>query len=517
MNNKVLVDSFDVPASANKWKLNESTDSESVVDGVNILGRAVGPFFAVNSDSRNHRFYSKELWERAIENNRDRMKNGEMIGTIGHNQSLDDQALLEGKVSHRVSRLWIDEDTNTGMGEILIINSTAGRELNALLRGGVRLKISSRALGEYKGKTSSGSDIIDESTFELQGFDFVQIPGVVNAIPVLVESKSEEDDDEDEETKKDNLQKSRNTTEPNMEYMEQLVREKAKLESDLAESLEKNKLLAESNSSLNKLVRSRSSQMNIVRESLKGSDDQLRRVTARLARLQEELRRYRKLGSPRAIEECLDRSRSIFRKYMEFGKPKQLTEAFKKANYLISSYRNLGTPAEIKSVLEYADGYSRLGSLSSIARGQRLIKTYEKLGSPKVIASRLNLLGDYVKLGSPHKIAEAFRATDNTLRAIQNNHRKAQVKSFSESYKIPRQAAAELISKHGLNGARRLLEDLKYGSDVSSRYQVSAKPSLNETLPARRNVNRNSSSYSHSRFDNSTSRLTNLFERFNKN
>jgi len=67
--------------------------------------------FLVEHSSLNHRYYTRELWDKAISENADVVTRGKMLGTIGHEQPIDDKALLEGKISHRVSKIWIDESS----------------------------------------------------------------------------------------------------------------------------------------------------------------------------------------------------------------------------------------------------------------------------------------------------------------------------------------------------------------------------------------------------------------------
>ena len=174
------------------WEIFEAKeDKTGVVDGVNILGRAVGPFFTIDGKSQNNRFYERKLWDKVLRETSDTVNHGQMLGTIGHEQALDDNALREGKVSHRVSKLWIDEGKKLGMGEILILNTTAGRTLNTYLRGGVELSVSSRGFGKYSGE-KEGARLVDSKSYKLETFDIVRNPGVPHAKPALVEEHTED-------------------------------------------------------------------------------------------------------------------------------------------------------------------------------------------------------------------------------------------------------------------------------------------------------------------------------------
>jgi len=70
-------------------------------NGNSILGKIKGTFFVPNGTSRNNRYYSKSLWEKQLSRPDVKTKLSErrMLGTISHDQEIDDKAVLEGKVS----------------------------------------------------------------------------------------------------------------------------------------------------------------------------------------------------------------------------------------------------------------------------------------------------------------------------------------------------------------------------------------------------------------------------------
>jgi hypothetical protein len=153
--------------------------------GTTILARAHGPFFLVEAASRNKRYYKRELWEKAIEKNKPRLESRQMVGTIGHEQEINDIALRDGLVSHIVEKLWIDEK-GMGRGEITVINTDVGRRLNTYLRSGMKFPVSSRAFGEFVPEQMIGdAQVINPETFQLETFDFVRNPGVEVATPRL--------------------------------------------------------------------------------------------------------------------------------------------------------------------------------------------------------------------------------------------------------------------------------------------------------------------------------------------
>ena len=117
-------------------------------------------------------------------NVRKRLEERRMFGTIGHEQKLGDCAVLDGKISHIITNIGIFN--GQGIGEALIIDTPAGRILNTLLRAGLKIFVSSRADGSYKGE-DKGMRIVDPDTYQIEGWDFVLDPGFLQANPSLVE------------------------------------------------------------------------------------------------------------------------------------------------------------------------------------------------------------------------------------------------------------------------------------------------------------------------------------------
>jgi len=120
------------------------SESQSIVDGEHIIARASGEAFFPDSASRNNRFYPREAWTNALKDESLQTRLGKRLvfGSVGHDQPLDDVAVREGKISHIVNRIYIDESTGKGMAEFLILNTPSGRTLNTLLRAGSAISVS---------------------------------------------------------------------------------------------------------------------------------------------------------------------------------------------------------------------------------------------------------------------------------------------------------------------------------------------------------------------------------------
>ena len=166
-----------------------------------ILGRLVGTHFVPCGESRNGRWYSKELWYEQLEKPfvKERLTNNSMLGTIGHALDITENQLRDGLVSHYTTNLRIEptgdpKNPYRGIGESVILATPAGKMLKTYLDAGVKFWVSSRADGDFLPgqfhRTSEGKDIpiLDKDKFRLDRFDMVLSPGFLQAKPELQES-----------------------------------------------------------------------------------------------------------------------------------------------------------------------------------------------------------------------------------------------------------------------------------------------------------------------------------------
>jgi hypothetical protein len=169
--------------------LNEDFQSQSSP----IIGVVEGKSFVLDGVSRNGRFYSAQLWKNALKDS-DTLQMIEdklMYGCIGHPEdyTLDD-LLAQGKVSHIVTKIWINEN-NIGMARYEILDTEAGRILLTILKAGSKINVSTRAFGEFKNesKTIGGKNykVINEKTFKIESIDFVITPGIADVDVSLLE------------------------------------------------------------------------------------------------------------------------------------------------------------------------------------------------------------------------------------------------------------------------------------------------------------------------------------------
>ena len=170
---------------------------EQLAEGV--LAKVKGPSFFLDGYSRNGRFYPKELWENALKNAgmKSALDRGLMFGCIGHPKDYSLDELLEsGKVSHKVTNIYVDKKTGEGMAEYEILDTPSGRILNTVLRSGSEMYVSTRAFGGFtkdtKSKGGKSYKVLDSSNFVIESIDFVIQPGFLETNPKLMESLKEE-------------------------------------------------------------------------------------------------------------------------------------------------------------------------------------------------------------------------------------------------------------------------------------------------------------------------------------
>jgi hypothetical protein len=102
-----------------------------------------GPFLEANVVNRNKRYYPLELMTKAVNSyNEEYIKPNRGVGTLGHE---DTPTITPDRISHRVISL--EQKDNIFMGKALVLNTPCGNIVKNLLEGGVKIGVSSRALG----------------------------------------------------------------------------------------------------------------------------------------------------------------------------------------------------------------------------------------------------------------------------------------------------------------------------------------------------------------------------------
>lgn len=361
-------------------------ESDGDVDGKVILAKVSGEMFFPDGVSRNKRFYPRQVWENVLQdaNVLQRLAERRTYGTIGHNQKIDEAAFLEGKVSHIVTGLRIEN--GKGIGEILILDTPAGRMLNTLFRAKCKMFVSSRATGDYKGEMS-GIPAVDPDSFVFETIDFVIEPGFLDASPALTESLSKIFEELTKLNQGEKLMTapnaaiSENTNAQAVNHLiEALSKENRTIKSDfdtasreLTGLKDNNTVIAEENRHLKaEMARLRAKAALVERFSRFGTPDEL----DKLLKLAEDYAEFFGAnGSPKEIRESLLQSRAALKLYAKIGTPAEIQEAMKVAMNTVGAYAAHGTVREVAEVISLSEKLIRTeGSRKAVKRITELAK-----------------------------------------------------------------------------------------------------------------------------------------------
>lgn len=161
--------------------LNISKKPVSNINGSPVLCTLEGVVADFKNPTRNGRFYSKKLWEKALKSDlvQEQIANGGIMMELNHPADRDDTDL--SCVAAIMPEL--PKETNDGklVAKVHIIDTPMGQIANTLARYGYKLGISSRGNGDvdYDGS-------VNEDTYELQCWDLVAMPSVKEARLSLV-------------------------------------------------------------------------------------------------------------------------------------------------------------------------------------------------------------------------------------------------------------------------------------------------------------------------------------------
>lgn len=132
-------------------------------------------------ENGNRRVYPKPILEREMKNYMMLVKENRALGELDHP---DDSVINLKNASHMVTDCWWDG--NNVMGKVKVLSTPSGKILQQLVNDGVKLGISSRALGSVN--ESNGQTMVQED-LQLICFDFVSEPSTPNAYMALKEAK----------------------------------------------------------------------------------------------------------------------------------------------------------------------------------------------------------------------------------------------------------------------------------------------------------------------------------------
>ena len=284
-----------------------------------------------------------------------------MLGCIGHSdREVNEEDITEGKVSHIVSDLWIDESTGLGMGRTLILGTQAGRNLYTLMKAGCKIKTSSRASGDFKNETHEGLPVVDEDSYFLETFDFVINPGFLETDPMLKESVEKIKRDM---KLKDIQNKETNDMEFGKELLEHVKNENASIKAELETVKEEKAVLTSKSAELSEQVAELSETKQALEETktlVEKLETEKVELSEKFTAVSEELNSYKEACENITSEELssiLKESADITEAYVKLGKPSEISKKLKEHAEFV----------ELCKDLELGEGVlpSELGALHS--------------------------------------------------------------------------------------------------------------------------------------------------------
>jgi len=455
--------------------------------GPAILGKIKGPFFVLDGKSRNGRFYEALVWLKQLVKKTilEKLKGKRMFGTIGHEQEINDQALLDGKISHVVVDLKENHNGIKGYGEAWILNTPAGQILNTVKRAGCELFSSSRAKGKYKGK-KDGMPCVDPDNFFLEGFDFVMEPGFLEANPQIAESLNEvfgestEDPSTDIEGDKtvsiqgnvssvvvNNYHKGKNDAPIPTNENTQTSRE----DDDMPQAVDPKDTLIENLSNESAKLKLDLERALGTLEETKGVNavltDENNNLKENLQTLNEDgdvLKKYQELGEPGKINEALDRLETDLKAYREIGEVDEVRESIRKG----------------EEILEKLKAFQELGPLEevqkSITEGMALLSRWNDLEStPEQVRETLSkakeTIDGYLESGSVEEVKTCIDEADSMAESMEDDKAKVDCKELGEELGFDESTVFNTYTKmgkgetktveEGMQEVRTFLEDLK--------------------------------------------------------
>lgn len=167
---------------------NQNTELDYVYENQNIKGESqhflTGPMLMADSPNRNKRIYKlNEMVQEVARYNRDYIQTHRACGELNHPKNATD--INPANVCHMVTEM--HQEGNMFYGKTKILSTPSGTIVKQLLTDGVRLGISSRALGSLVPQ-ADGTNLVEN--FHLICLDLVMEPSVGSAmLESVMESK----------------------------------------------------------------------------------------------------------------------------------------------------------------------------------------------------------------------------------------------------------------------------------------------------------------------------------------
>lgn len=132
-----------------------------------------GVFIEGGVKNANQRVYPVNEIEAAVSSINEQIREGNsVLGEVDHP---DDLKINLDRVSHMITKMWMDGAT--GYGKLKVLPTPMGKLVETMLTSGVKLGVSSRGSGQVNESTGHVSD------FEIITVDIVAQPSAPNAYP----------------------------------------------------------------------------------------------------------------------------------------------------------------------------------------------------------------------------------------------------------------------------------------------------------------------------------------------
>jgi hypothetical protein len=133
-----------------QYQLTEASESKKGFFIRGIVSRA-------GSLNKNKRVYPMSVMEESINSIQGDVKAGGFVGELDHPPT---PKVNVDRISHKITKLEMASD-GAVLAEMVVLGTTQGMELQKLIAGGVRLGVSTRALGGVKPMMGLGEGVVE--------------------------------------------------------------------------------------------------------------------------------------------------------------------------------------------------------------------------------------------------------------------------------------------------------------------------------------------------------------------
>jgi hypothetical protein len=181
-NHQLICDTFPLKITRKDRVMKEDVHG----DKVSVL-RIGGQLQRAGRPNANGRIYPTNVLRQAVEEIQEDVNSRRVLGEFDHPP---DAKIHLDRVSHLITKLWMEGDTVFGECEVLE-HTTHGRQLKALFEANVNIGISSRGVGDMESTIHEGEEyyqVLPGYTFVT--FDIVAEPSVYGSYMSVLESKN---------------------------------------------------------------------------------------------------------------------------------------------------------------------------------------------------------------------------------------------------------------------------------------------------------------------------------------